>query len=42
MKLIAKRSLSNTLQVIDRFHGQKLAVEALQELRIKHRWGLLK
>lgn len=26
------------MQVIDRFHVQKLAIEAVQELRIKHRW----
>ncbi|WP_294273042.1 transposase, partial [uncultured Chryseobacterium sp.] len=25
-------------QVIDRFHVQKLAIEALQEIRIRHRW----
>lgn len=38
MKLIAKRCFPNALQVIDRFHVQKLALEALQEIRIKHRW----
>ncbi|WP_312301764.1 transposase, partial [Chryseobacterium sp.] len=38
MKLIAKRCFPDALQVIDRFHVQKLAIEALQELRIKHRW----
>ncbi|MGY5851824.1 transposase [Salegentibacter sp. F14] len=26
------------IQVTDRFHVQKLAIEALQELRIKYRW----
>ena len=25
-------------RVIDRFHVQKLALEAVQEIRIKHRW----
>ncbi|CAH0168413.1 hypothetical protein SRABI04_01192 [Chryseobacterium sp. Bi04] len=38
MKLIAKRCFPNASQVIDRFHVQKLAIEALQEIRIKHRW----
>jgi transposase len=26
------------IQVTDRFHVQKLALESLQEIRIKHRW----
>ncbi|WP_438861453.1 ISAon1 family transposase [Flavobacterium adhaerens] len=38
MKLIAKKCFTNATQVIDRFHVQKLALEALQELRISHRW----
>jgi transposase len=38
MQKIARRCFPNALQVTDRFHVQKLAVEALQELRIKHRW----
>ena len=38
MKLIAKRCFPNAIQVIDRFHVQKLATEALQEIRIGHRW----
>lgn len=38
MKLIAKRSFPKAIQVTDRFHVQKLALEALQEIRIKHRW----
>lgn len=38
MKLIAKRCFPNAAQVIDRFHVQKLATEAVQELRIQHRW----
>ena len=38
MKLIAKRCFPNAVQVIDRFHVQKLATEALQEIRIEHRW----
>lgn len=38
MKLIAKRCFPKAVQVIDRFHVQKLATEALQEIRITHRW----
>ena len=38
MRLIAKRCFPFATQVIDRFHVQKLAIEALQEIRIKHRW----
>jgi transposase len=39
MNLIAKRCFPNATLVTDRFHVQKLASEAVQELRIKHRWG---
>lgn len=38
MNLIAKRCFPNAVLVTDRFHVQKLALEAVQELRIKHRW----
>lgn len=38
MELIIKRSFPNAILVTDRFHVQKLAVEALQEIRVKHRW----
>jgi transposase len=38
MALIAKRAFPNAVQVTDRFHVQQLATEALQEIRIKHRW----
>lgn len=38
MKLIAKRCFPNAVQVIDRFHVQKLAIEAVQEMRINLRW----
>lgn len=38
MKLIARTSFTRATQVIDRFHVQKLASEALQEIRIKYRW----
>ena len=38
MKLIAKTCFPKAVQVIDRFHVQKLASEAVQQIRIKHRW----
>jgi transposase len=38
MGLIAKKCFPNAIRVIDRFHVQKLASEALQEIRIKYRW----
>ena len=38
MGLITKRCFQNAVQVIDRFHVQQLANEALQEIRIKYRW----
>lgn len=38
MKLISKKCFPKAVQVTDRFHVQKLALEALQEIRIKHRW----
>jgi transposase len=38
MNLIAKKCFPNAVLVTDRFHVQKLALEAVQELRIKHRW----
>ena len=38
MGLIAKRCFPNAVRVTDRFHVQKLASEALQEIRIKYRW----
>ena len=41
MALIAKKCFPNAVQVIDRFHVQKLAIEALQEMRIIHRWQAL-
>lgn len=41
MGLIAKRCFPNATQVIDRFHVHQLATEALQEIRIKHRWEAL-
>jgi len=38
MGQIAKRCFPQAVRVIDRFHVQKLAMDALQELRIQHRW----
>lgn len=38
MSLIAKRCFPHARMVIDRFHVQQLATEALQEIRIQHRW----
>lgn len=38
MELIAKKCFPNATRVTDRFHVQKLATEALQEIRIKYRW----
>jgi len=38
MNLIAKKAFPYASKVIDRFHVQKLAFEAVQEIRIKHRW----
>lgn len=38
MRMIVKRCFPYAKQVIDRFHVQQLAIEALQEIRIKHRW----
>lgn len=41
MNLIARKSFPKATRVIDRFHVQKLAMEAVQEIRIKHRWEAL-
>nr|WP_232233207.1 transposase [Arenibacter algicola] len=41
MKTIAKKCFPKAVQVTDRFHVQKLAIEALQDLRIKYRWEAL-
>jgi hypothetical protein len=38
MNLVAKRCFPYAEQVIDRYHVQKLACDALQEIRIAHRW----
>ena len=41
MKIIAKTCFPKAIQVTDRFHVQKLALEALQDIRIKHRWNAI-
>ena len=41
MVMIVKKSFPNATLVIDRFHVQKLALDALQEIRIKHRLSLI-
>jgi transposase len=38
MERIAKLSFPNASLVTDRFHVQKLAYDAVQEMRIKYRW----
>ncbi|WP_436840196.1 transposase [Winogradskyella psychrotolerans] len=41
MKTIVKKCFPKAIQVTDRFHVQKLATEALQDIRIKHRWDAI-
>lgn len=41
MQKIVKGCFPNATRVIDRFHVQKLAYDALQEIRIKHRWDAI-
>ena len=41
MNLIVKKCFGQALPVIDRFHVQKLAYDALQKMRIEHRWNAL-
>ena len=38
MNQIVKQCFPRAIKVIDRFHVQKLAYDALQEMRIAHRW----
>ena len=42
MHKIAKTCFPRAMQVIDRFHVQKLVYEAVQELRITYRWQVMK
>ncbi|MGV8090775.1 MAG: transposase [Mangrovibacterium sp.] len=41
MNLISRRCFPKAVRVIDRFHVQKLAYEALQEMRIAYRWDAI-
>ena len=41
MSLVVKRCFPKAVRVIDRFHVQKLAYDALQEMRIAHRWDAI-
>ena len=41
MHRICRYAFPGAKRVIDRFHVQKLALEAVQEIRIKHRWDAI-
>jgi transposase len=41
MKAIATWAFPKAIQVTDRFHVQQLCSEAVQELRIRHRWEVI-
>ena len=41
MRKIVRCSFPNAIRVIDRFHVQKLAYDALQEIRIAYRWDAI-
>jgi len=41
MNLIASKCFSKAKRVADRFHVQRLACDAVQEIRIKHRWDAI-
>jgi transposase len=41
MRKIVRRCFPKAIRVIDRFHVQKLAHDALQEMRIAHRWDAI-
>lgn len=41
MNLIVKHCFGKATKVIDRFHVQQLAYDALQEMRIAHRWDAI-
>ena len=42
MAKMARECFPNALQVIDRFHVQKLINEAIQDTRVRYRWCLLR
>lgn len=41
MRKIVRTAFPKSSRVIDRFHIQKLACEAVQELRVRHRWDAI-
>ena len=41
MRKIVRKVFPKASRVIDRFHIQKLACEAVQELRVRHRWDAI-
>lgn len=41
MRKIVRAAFPKASRVIDRFHIQKLACDAVQEMRIKHRWDAI-
>ncbi len=41
MRKIVRKCFPKAIRVIDRFHVQKLAFDALQEMRIAHRWDAI-
>lgn len=41
MRKIVRRCFPNARRVIDRFHVQKLAYDALQQMRVEHRWDAI-
>lgn len=41
MNRICRTVFPKATRVIDRFHVQKLALEAVQEIRIQHRWDAI-
>lgn len=41
MNKICRKAFPRALRVIDRFHVQRLALDAVQEIRIKHRWDAI-
>lgn len=41
MRKIVRTAFPKASRVIDRFHIQKLACDAVQELRVKHRWDAM-
>ena len=41
MNLIVEKCFPKAVRVIDRFHVQKLAYDAIQEMRIAHRWDAI-